>query len=119
MRLLALVSSIFAIHLQPHHAVAHHRPWPAWWLAQATCIHSREGAWPDNTGNSYFGGMQFLRSTWEHAGGGYYAAFDHPGDRRYPFTAPIREQLYRAWTVWRRDGHSWHEWGTAGACGLR
>lgn len=98
---------------------------PPWWLSQAVCIHSREGAWPDNTGNTYFGGLQFLESTWVAAGGSRYAAFDHPGDRRYPFTAPIREQLYRAWITWDRDAGrvgdgrgSWREWGTAPACHL-
>lgn len=92
---------------------------PKAWLAQAVCIHDHEGAWNDNTGNTYFGGMQFLESTWTSAGGKQYAAFDHPGERRYPFVAPIREQLYRAWLVWNRDGGSWREWGTARACGLR
>lgn len=94
-------------------------PWPSWWLAQATCIHEREGAWNDNTGNSYFGGMQFLQGTWERAGGGHDPAFDHPGDQSgHPFAQSPREQLYRAWIVYSRDGHSWREWGTAGACGL-
>jgi hypothetical protein len=93
-------------------------PWPTWWLTQAICIHGKEGALTDNTGNSYFGGWQFLRSTWESVGGPYEIAFDHPGDPSYPFTAPAREQLFRAWLVWNRDGGSWREWGTAGACGL-
>lgn len=96
---------------------------PRWWLPQAVCIHGHEGAWPDNTGNTYFGGMQMLENTWTRAGGGHYAAFDHPGDSRYPFTASIREQLYRAWVIYRkykttwRPG-SWSEWGTRGKCGL-
>ena len=92
---------------------------PPWWLHQAVCIHQREGAWNDNTGNSYFGGMQFLQSTWRSVGGPYEEAFNHPGDRRYPFAASPREQLYRAWLVYRRDGNSWREWGTAPACGVR
>lgn len=92
---------------------------PAWWLAQAVCIHEHEGAWNDNTGNTYFGGLQFLASTWERAGGAHFAAFDHPGDARFPFTASIREQLHRAWITYRRDGDSWREWGTRAACRLR
>lgn len=98
---------------------------PAAWLKDAICIHQHEGAWPDNTGNTYFGGMQFLRSTWERAGGRYDAAFDHPGDHRYPFRMPIREQLYRAYVIWDSANHvmndhigSWGEWGTRGACGV-
>lgn len=92
---------------------------PAWFLRDALCIHSHEGAWPDNTGNSYFGGLQFLPSTWQSVGGPYDQAFDHPGDRRFPFGKTPREQLYRMWLVYVRDGHSFHEWGTAGMCGLR
>jgi hypothetical protein len=81
---------------------------PAWWLRQATCIHEREGAWDANTGNGYFGGMQFLLGTWRSVGG-----------RGRPDLASPREQLLRAWLVYRRDGGSWREWGTARACGLR
>jgi len=33
--------------------------------------------------------------------------------------ASPREQLYRAWLVYRRDNNSWREWGTAPACGVR
>lgn len=29
-----------------------------------------------------------------------------------------REQFYRAYLVWRRDGGSWAEWGTRSLCGL-
>jgi hypothetical protein len=113
---ITMTVAAFLAALAPHH---HKHIWhaPVWWLKQATCIHDHEGAWDDNTG--YYGGLQFLRSTWENAGGAHYAAFDHPGDSRYPFTASPREQLYRAWVVYRRDGNSWREWGTAGACGLR
>lgn len=91
---------------------------PAWWLGHpstaasratgAWCIHEHEGAWNANTGNGYFGGMQFLLSTWRRAGGS-----------GYPHLSSPREQLYRAWVIWRWDGGSWREWGTRGACGLR
>ncbi len=81
---------------------------PSWWLAQAACIRSHEGWWTANTGNSYYGAYQFLLSTWRSAGG-----------RGYPHQATPAEQTYRAWVVWKRDGGSWREWGTARACGLR
>ncbi len=90
---------------------------PAWWLPQAVCIHQHEGAWNaighsgtyDRHGHEYlyYGGMQFLASTWASVGGSGSAAKATP-----------REQLYRAWRVYRRDGSSWREWGTARACGL-
>jgi hypothetical protein len=98
------------------------RHWHAapWFLRAATCVHQHEGAWNDNTGNTYFGGLQFLESTWKRAGGAHHMAFDHPGDqRRYPFTVSPREQIYRMWIIVRQDGGSFREWGTAGACGLR
>ena len=87
----------------PHH-------WHAarWWLPQAVCIHNHEGAWTSNTGNGYYGGLQFRLSTWRSVGG-----------VGYPHRASIREQLYRGWLVYRRDGNSWREWGTARMCGLR
>lgn len=85
---------------------------PPGWYQQALCIHSREGAWNAATGNGYEGGMQFLLSTWQSVGGstwrGHWASVVSP-----------REQLWRAYLVWRRDGGSWREWGTAGYCGLR
>lgn len=90
-----------------------------WFLRAVLCLHSKEGAWNDNTGNGYFGGAQFLESTWKRAGGRHYAAFDHPGDRRFPFAASPREQLYRVWRIYLKDHRSFREWGTAAACGLR
>jgi len=79
------------------------------WLAEATCIHEHEGAWNANTGNGYFGGMQFLPSTYRSVGG--------RADGRADLDSP-QEQLRRAHMVWARDGGSFREWGTAGMCGL-
>ncbi len=93
---------------------------PAWFLRDAICVHGKEGAWGDNTGNLYFGGLQWRRSTWLRAGGTDYTAFNHPGDRRYPFPASPREEIYRMWiVVMMQDRGSFREWGTAGQCGLR
>ena len=79
---------------------------PAGWYETALCIHHREGAWNANTGNGYYGGLQFLLGTWHSVG----------GIQRPDLAAP-REQLYRAYLVWLRDGRSWVEWGTRGLCG--
>lgn len=88
-----------------------HAPQP--FYGQAMCVHSYEGALNAATGNGYEGGWQFLRSTWQSVGG--------PVDSRghWASTASPREQLYRVWLLWTRDGQSWREWGTAGRCGLR
>jgi hypothetical protein len=89
---------------------------PPGWYSQALCIHSREGAW-NSIGYvhgvaTYGGGMQFMLGTWHGAGGWARSLSDIA-------RASPKEQLYRAYLVWRRDGRSWREWGTAGACGLR
>jgi hypothetical protein len=52
--------------------------------------------------------MQFLDDTWRRAGGTGNAAHWSK-----------REQLYRAWRIWKLGGGSWREWGTARACNLR
>lgn len=91
---------------------------PKAWLADATCVHGKEGAWNAATGNGYEGGGQFLLSTWQSVDGP--VVRDHKGSIVHWASAfPPREQLYRMWLVWKRDGGSWREWGTAGACGLR
>lgn len=91
---------------------------PRAWLVDAVCIHSHEGAWNSigyvHGRATYGGGMQFLLSTYTRKGveGMASSLWDIAH-------ASPREQLYRAWLVWKQDGGSWHEWGTAGACGLR
>jgi resuscitation-promoting factor RpfB len=98
-------------------ASASSQPWhpSATWLAQARCIHLKEGPWNANTGNGYFGGMQFSAQTWKRVGGSADGAFAHPGDPAYPFSATPQEQLYRAWLLWKRDNGTWHSWGAVGA----
>ena len=90
-------------------------PPPATWLASARCIHLKEGPWSANTGNGYFGGMQFSAQTWKRVGGKPDPAFAHPGDPTYAFSATRGEQLYRAWLLWNRDGGTWRSWGAIGA----
>jgi hypothetical protein len=85
------------------------------WLVQAHCIHVKEGAWTANTGNGYYGGMQFAAQTWKRVGGKPDPAFRHPGNPAYPFRATSIEQTYRAWVLWKRDGGSWRSWGAVGA----
>jgi resuscitation-promoting factor RpfA len=85
------------------------------WLAQARCVHLKEGVWHANTGNGYFGGMQFAAKTWKRMRGAPDDSFAHPGDAAYPFSVSVQEQLYRAWLVWKRDGGSWRAWGAVGA----
>jgi hypothetical protein len=102
---LALTASATALSWRPS----------ASWLAQASCIHRHEGPWTANTGNGYFGGMQFSAETWVRAGGETQPAFAHPGDPGFPFSVSVSQQLYRAWLLWRHDGGSWRSWGAVGA----
>jgi resuscitation-promoting factor RpfA len=85
------------------------------WLAQARCVHAKEGGWRANTGNGYFGGMQFSPATWTRVGGAAHPAFTHVGSGAFPFSVSPHEQLYRAWLLWRHDGRSWRSWGAIGA----
>lgn len=85
---------------------------------QAMCIHRYEGAMNAATGNGYEGGFQFLLSTWQSVGGP--VRKDAKGRvTAWASVASPREQLYRTWLLWKRDGYSFREWGTAGRCGLR
>ena len=89
------------------------------WLAQAMCVHRHEGPWTANTGNGYFGGMQIRAATWLRVNGPDQAAFAHPGDSHYPFSASPKQQLKVAWLIWAGDGNSWRAWGAVGAaCSL-
>lgn len=87
----------------------------ATWLAQANCVHLKEGPWSANTGNGYFGGMQFSPETWKRVNGKSVPAFAHPGDAAFPFDVSPREQQHRAWLLWLHDGRSWRSWGAVGA----
>jgi hypothetical protein len=85
------------------------------WLRGAFCVHRHESvdwhrAYVDWRGSSspYSGGMQFLHSTWLRAGG-----------TGHPHQWSPREQLYRAFVIWKANGGSFREWGTAARCGLR
>ena len=49
------------------------------WDALAQC--ESGGNWAINTGNGYYGGLQFLQSTWLAHGGGAYAAYPHQASR--------------------------------------
>lgn len=85
-------------------------PWPAWWRAQAECIHRHESIDWHNNGH-HEGGFQFNNGTWLAHGGGRFAAHAYQA-------SPFQQLLVAFWT-WRDDGRSWRrEWTTAGMCGL-
>ena len=80
------------------------------WLQGAMCVHSHESTDWHIHNPPYANGFQFMYGTWLSAG----------GSPSTWITASPREQLYRAWIVWKRDGYSWREWpNTSRMCGLR
>lgn len=58
--------------------------------------------WWLNTGNGFYGGLQFTLSTWWSVGG-----------KGYPNEASELEQKYRAVLVYKRRG-SWADWPVCG-----
>lgn len=75
------------------------------------CIHAGEGAWTSNTGNGYYGGLQFSSSTWARNGGHKYASEAH-------LASPI-QQMWIAENAWAESGGSFAQWPlTARRCGL-
>lgn len=88
---------------------AHNTPWSASWYNGAICVHEHEGAWNSNTGNGYYGGMQFDSASWLANGGGSYAS-------RADLASP-HDQLLVAYHYWQSSG--WNPWpNTARMCGL-
>ncbi|SDC49100.1 Uncharacterized conserved protein YabE, contains G5 and tandem DUF348 domains [Geodermatophilus telluris] len=62
------------------------------WNALARC--EAGGNWAINTGNGYYGGLQFNQSTWLANGGGQYAPLPHQASRDQQIA--VGERLYAA-----------------------
>ncbi|WP_243729020.1 transglycosylase family protein [Nesterenkonia sphaerica] len=83
------------------HAQSAHGPYSSAWDRLAQCESS--GNWSINTGNGYFGGLQFSESSWRWVGGS-----------GLPHQASKQEQIERAYQLWQRQG-----WGAWPACSQR
>ena len=83
---------------------------PAGWLNHSGvwCLHNRESTDWFLVNPPYSGGLQMLDSTFQSVGGRGKAGW-----------WSVREQVFRAFLVWQRDGGSFREWSTAAACGVR
>jgi hypothetical protein len=62
----------------------------ATWDLLAQCESS--GNWAANTGNGYYGGLQFSLATWQGYGGSEFAAYPHQATRQEQIA--IAERLY-------------------------
>lgn len=76
------------------------------WEKIAAC--ESGGRWSINTGNGYYGGLQFSEATWLRAGGGQYAPFAH---------LATKEQQIAVADSWLAKT-SWSQWGCAKKVGI-
>jgi hypothetical protein len=75
------------------------------WDRLAAC--ESGGNWAMNSGNGYYGGLQFLLSTWQINGGSAYAAYPHQASRE--------QQIAVAERVVAASGGSYSAWGACAA----
>ena len=75
---------------------------PATWDRLAGCETGYTYDWATNTGNGYFGGLQFSLSSWQAVGG-----------TGYPHEHSRSEQIYRAQLLWNQGG--WSHWPACSA----
>lgn len=68
------------------------------WDRIAACESS--GDWGINTGNGYYGGIQFLQSTWEQFGGRDYARRADLASKSEQITVAQRVQKVQGWQAW-------------------
>ncbi len=68
------------------------------WDSVAMC--ESGGNWSANTGNGYFGGLQFSHGTWRSFGGGAYAGTANQASRSQQIA--VAEKVLRAqgWKAW-------------------
>ena len=68
------------------------------WDRLAQCEAS--GNWAINTGNGYYGGLQFKQSTWLSNGGGQYAAFPHHASKEQQIAIAERVVAGQGFNPW-------------------
>ncbi|RKW70647.1 resuscitation-promoting factor [Galactobacter caseinivorans] len=68
------------------------------WSKLAKC--ESGGNWGINTGNGYYGGLQFTKSTWDAMGGGKYAAFPHQASASEQVAVASKLQKRAGWGQW-------------------
>jgi resuscitation-promoting factor RpfB len=76
------------------------------WDALAAC--EAGGNWAINTGNGYYGGLQFNQGTWLANGGGQYAQFPHQATREQQIDIGSRLYEARGVSPWPHCGPRLH-----------
>lgn len=72
------------------------------WDALAKCESGNR--WNINTGNGFYGGLQFDRGTWLSNGGGQYAPYAHQATREQQIAVAERLFAARSWKPWPSCG---------------
>jgi resuscitation-promoting factor RpfA len=68
------------------------------WDALAQC--ESGGNWAINTGNGFYGGLQFTSSTWLAYGGGAYAPTANKASREQQITVAAKVAASQGWGAW-------------------
>jgi resuscitation-promoting factor RpfA len=68
------------------------------WNRLAHCESS--GRWHINTGNGYYGGLQFSRSTWRAYGGRKFAHNAHRATKAEQIRVAERVRRHQGWRAW-------------------
>jgi len=68
------------------------------WDALAQC--ESGGNWASNTGNGYYGGLQFSQSTWDSNGGGQFAPRADLASREQQIVIGERVRASQGWSAW-------------------
>lgn len=71
---------------------------PAEWDAVAECESS--GDWSINTGNDYYGGLQFSDQTWDGFGGEQYASTADQASREQQIEIAEKVLAEQGWGAW-------------------
>lgn len=68
------------------------------WNALARC--ESGGRWHVNTGNGYYGGLQFSHATWRAYGGARYASYAHRATKGQQIRIAEKVRRAQGWGAW-------------------
>jgi hypothetical protein len=71
---------------------------PATWDRLAQC--ESGGNWSINTGNGYYGGLQFSKGTWDRLGGAAFAEYPHQASEAQQIEIGKRQHAQSGWDAW-------------------
>ncbi|WP_406509249.1 transglycosylase family protein [Streptomyces sp. NBC_00212] len=75
------------------------------------------GNWHINTGNGYYGGLQFAAGTWRAHGGGAYASTADKATRAQQIAVATKVQRSQGWGAWPACSRQAGAYGSAPAAG--